>query len=318
MPVTVAGVPRLQTLTSFLRGALIGTAEIMPGISGGTIALVTGVYETIITSAGHFLSGTRALVTDRARARQEFARVRWAVIIPLVLAMIPAALFAARVLAPLVENHPVPMWALFLGMTAAALTVPLAMIGTRWRLWEVLLALAVAAAVFFLVGLPPQTLEPTTPVVFIAAAVAVCALVLPGTSGSFLLLTFGLYQPTLEALNERNLAYIATFILGAIAGLAAFIKALQWLLRHRRRITLVIITGVVAGALRALWPWQTEDRMLLAPTEELLPAVLMLALGAVIVLGLFYAGKRSGDSPDLHYAEQASTEHTGWRPDAAS
>src|SRR5690625_5981345 len=89
----------------------------MPGISGGTIALVTGVYETIITSAGHFLSGTRALVTDRARAREEFAQVRWMVIIPLVLAMIPAALFAARVLAPLVENHPVPMWALFLGMT---------------------------------------------------------------------------------------------------------------------------------------------------------------------------------------------------------
>lgn len=301
----MAGVPRLQTLTSVIRGALIGAAEIMPGISGGTIALVTGVYETIITSAGHFLSGVRTLLTDRTRAREEFARVRWAVIIPLVLGMAPAVLLAARVLAPLVEDHPIPMWALFLGMTGAALIVPLAMIGSRWRAWEVGLAIAVGIAIFFVVGVPPQNLTPTGPIIFLAAAVAICALVLPGTSGSFLLLTFGLYEPTLDALNARDYGYIAIFMAGAITGLALFIKALQWLLEHRRRITLVIITGVVAGALRALWPWQTEERGLLAPTDQVGLAAVMVVVGAAVVFGLFYAGKRTGDSPDLEHAEPA-------------
>src|SRR5690625_6870033 len=105
----------------------------MPGISGGTLALVTGVYETIITSASHVVSGLRALFTDRARAREEFASANWAVIIPLLLGLVPALLLAAWLLAPLVEDHPVPMWALFLGMTATAIIVPLTMKGTRWR-----------------------------------------------------------------------------------------------------------------------------------------------------------------------------------------
>jgi len=285
-------VPILRTLYTFIRGALIGTAEIMPGISGGTIALVTGVYETIITSASHVVSGLRALFTDRARAREEFASANWAVIIPLLLGLVPALLLAAWLLAPLVEDHPVPMWALFLGMTATAIIVPITMKGTRWSAGQVLLAVLVAAGVFVLVGLPPGNLTPAAPVVFIAAAVSVCALVLPGTSGAFILLTLGLYEPTLEALNNRDVGYIAIFVAGAFTGFALFVKALQWLLDHRREITLVVLTGVVVGALRALWPWQGEGRELLPPGEQIGLAILMLLVGAGIVLGLFVLGRR--------------------------
>lgn len=284
--------PILRTLYTFIRGALIGTAEIMPGISGGTIALVTGVYESIITSAGHVVSGLKALFTDRARAREEFAAAHWGVIVPLVLGMVPALLIAARVLAPLVEDHPVPMWALFLGMTATAIIVPITMKGTRWTAGQVLVAVLVAVGVFVLVGLPPGNLTPSAPVVFIAAAVAVCALVLPGTSGAFILLTLGLYEPTLEALNNRDVGYVAVFVAGAFTGFALFVKALQWLLSHRRQITLVVLTGVVAGALRALWPWQGEGRELLPPDGQVGLAIGMFLLGAVIVLGLFVLGRR--------------------------
>lgn len=284
--------PALRTAYTAARGAMIGVAEILPGISGGTIALITGVYETVITSAGHFLSGAKALFSDRERAREEFARVKWGVIIPLLAGMIPALLLAARFIAPLVDDHPTPMFALFLGMTATAIIVPISMKRSQWTPREIVLAAVVAVGVFFLVGLPPQELTPSLPVVFVAAAVAVCALVLPGTSGSFILLTVGLYQPTLQALNDRDLGYIATFITGMIVGLAAFVKTLQWLLEHRRDITLVILTGVVAGALRALWPWQTDDRVLLAPSDQVGLSMVMFGIGVAVVLGLFIAGRR--------------------------
>jgi putative membrane protein len=129
-------------------------------------------------------------------------------------------------------------------------------------------------------------------VVFLAAAVAACALALPGTSGSFLLLTFGLYQPTLAALNDRDWGYVAVFVAGIAVGLGCFVSGLQWLLEHRRRGTLVLMSGVVLGALRALWPWQTDDRVLLAPDVQVALAVLTCAVGAAGVLGLAALSRR--------------------------
>jgi putative membrane protein len=281
-----------STPWSLARGVLVGAAEALPGTSGGTIALVTGVYETAVTGAGHTVAALRHVATDRARARAELRRVRWSVIVPLLIGMVPGLLVTVRFVAPLLEEHPVPVYALFLGMTAAALSVPLRMIGTRWRARELAGAAVVAAAVFLLVGLPPQHLEPTWPVVFLAAAVAACALALPGTSGSFLLLTFGLYQPTLAALNDRDWGYVAVFVAGIAVGLGCFVSGLQWLLEHRRRGTLVLMSGVVLGALRALWPWQTDDRVLLAPDGQVALAALTCVIGAAGVLGLAALSRR--------------------------
>lgn len=280
------------TVAHLARGGLIGAAEVVPGISGGTIAMVTGVYQRLITSAGHFVGGTRLLLTDREAARSEFARVRWDVVLPVVLGMIPVALLTARLVLPIAERHPVPTFGLFLGMSAAALIVPIYLIRREWTARWVGVAAVVAAGVFLLVGLPPQQL-PTHPVlIFFTASVAVCALAMPGLSGSFLLLTIGLYQPTLEALNNRDLGYIAVFISGMVIGLAVFVRILQRLLEHHRTITLVVVTGVMLGGLRALWPWQTEDRVLQPATTDVGITVAMILLGAVIVLGLFWIGGR--------------------------
>lgn len=310
---------RLTTAAHVVRGGLIGAAEVVPGISGGTIALVTGVYEALIRSAGHFVGAARAALTDRPRARQELAQVHWGVVAPVLLGMVPMVLLSARVLAPLVEDHPIPMFGLFLGMTAAAVLVPIAMIGSRWRAVEVLLAAAVATATFVVVGLPPQELNPTPPVIFLAAAIAVCALAMPGMSGSFLLLTFGLYTPTLNALNERDYGYVAVFVSGMVVGLALFVRFLQWLLEHRRRVTLVVMTGVMVGALRALWPWQSEERDLQAPGDELGLTLLLVGVGAAVVLGLYAVARRvSEDDPDLqeieHEVELGLTDHDGPMP----
>lgn len=282
----------VSTVWSFVRGLLVGGAEALPGISGGTIALVTGVYETAIEGAGHVVSGTRRVFSDRKRAAQEFREVNWWVITPLLMGMIPGLLLTAKFLAPALEENPIPLMATFLGMTMAAVIVPITMVGGRWTGREVLIATGVAVIMFFVVGLPPQQLEPTPPVIFLAAAIAICALALPGTSGSFFLLTMGLYQPSLEALNDRDLGYIAVFGLGAVIGLALFVRGLQWLLEHRHRITLVILTGVVLGALRALWPWQDDDRTLRTPGEQIPQAAMMFVIGALLVLGLFVFSRR--------------------------
>jgi putative membrane protein len=274
-----------------VRGALIGAAEAVPGVSGGTVALVTGVYETVITSAGHLVSAAKAVFTDRARARAELRGVRWDVLVPLLLGMAPTLVIALLLLGPAIEDHPVPMRALFLGMVLAALVVPLAMLGGRWRIREVATALLAAAAAFVLIGLPERTVEPALPAVFLAASFAVCALVLPGVSGSFLLLAIGLYVPTSEAVRDLDLAYIGVFVLGAAVGLA--VKGLQWLLEHRHRITLAAMTGLIVGALRALWPWQTDDRELLAPDGQVGLSVGLVVLGAAVVLTVYLVERRA-------------------------
>jgi putative membrane protein len=271
-----------------VRGCLIGAAEAVPGISGGTVALVTGVYDTVISSAGHLVSGLRRLPTDQARARSELRQVRWDVLVPLLLGMAPTLVVALLLLGPAIERYPVQMRALFFGLVLAALVVPIRMIGTRWRVRELLLAALAAVAAYLLMGQLHLSVEPVLPAVFLAAAVAVCALVLPGVSGSFLLLAFGLYVPTSDAVRELDLAYIGTFALGAVVGLALVVKGLQWLLSYRRRATLVVATGLILGALRALWPWQTEeDHELLAPVAGEVPgAVALCLLGIAVVLGV--------------------------------
>lgn len=276
-----------------LRGALIGSAEVVPGVSGGTVALVTGVYERLIASAGHLLSALRLLLTDRPAARDELRRVDWGTVLPVAVAMVLAVVTLARVIEPLLEEHPERSRALFLGLVLASLIVPASMVG-RWGRRELLLGGVAAVAAVLLTSIPPANdVSPPLVVVFLCAAVAVCALVLPGISGSFLLLSLGVYEPTIAALNDRDLPYVLTFVAGAVTGLALFVKVLQHLLTHRRRATLSIMTGLMLGSLRALWPWQDDDRGLLAPDGEVGPVVALVLLGIGIVAALLLTQARA-------------------------
>jgi putative membrane protein len=286
---------RRQTPLDVVRGVLIGLAEVVPGVSGGTIALVTGVYDTLIVGAGHVVTGVRQGVADLVRGRGagrasvEMRRAHWSRLLPIGLGMVTAVVVGARVLEPVLEENIEQARAVFFGLILASLVVPvrlvLAYVGRRLTLREWLPGLVAAAAAFVLTGLPPGTVEdPPLLLVGLAASVAICALVLPGVSGSFFLYTVGLYDATLEAVNQRDLAYIAVFALGALVGLASFVKLLQWLLEHRYRATIVVMTGLMAGSLRALWPWQTDDRELLPPGDDVLQMVLLAGAGAAVVL----------------------------------
>ncbi len=289
-----------------VRGALIGTAETVPGVSGGTVALMTGVYETLLTSAGHAITGIRFAAADLvrgrglARARGRFEGVRWAIVVPVLVGMAVALVTMAHVMESLVTEHPETMRGFFFGLVLASLAVPFRHAiaspsrrhdAGRFRVAEWAFAAMAAVAVAIVLSLPGGTLEPTPLVLVPAGAIAVSALVLPGLSGSFLLLTMGLYEPTLAAVNDRDLAYLAAFAVGAAIGLVSIVKLLQWLLEHHRRLTLVILTGVMAGSLVALWPWQ-DDSGYLAPTGSLAAPLLAAVGGFVLVVAVLVAEQR--------------------------
>ena len=270
-----------------LRGILIGIAEIVPGVSGGTIALIVGVYHALIRSAASLvqvlLSGVRS---GPAAMKGPWRQVSWSIVIPVALGMVTGIFVGAWLLEPVLESYPIHSRAVFAGLILASLWVPIRMVGQRWSWLLGLAALASAALVFVTLGLPGATL-PSETLVWVApvAALAVCALVLPGVSGSYLLLTLGMYEPTLSAVNERDFVYLGVFVLGAIFGLGVFVKVLQWLLANYSSITLAIMTGLMLGSLRALWPWQGDSRELLAPEGDVL-AVAALALGGFVLVVL--------------------------------
>lgn len=295
----------LAALVNVVRGGLIGLAEVVPGVSGGTIALIIGLYETLIGSAASFVKGMLALLRGSLeQARVLVAAVHWRVVVPVLLGMGAAVVVGAAVLEPLVQDYPVQTRSVFFGLVVVGISVPARMVG-RWDGRALAVAAVAAAAAFVLTGLPPATVaDPTLLLVAAAGAVAVCALALPGVSGSFLLLSVGLYEPTIEAVNDRNLAYLGAFALGAAFGLASFVMLLQWLLSHRPRITLVVLTGLMAGSLRALWPWQDDERTLMAPQGDLLPAIALALAGAGTILGLIWLEQRlSAVLPDVEIDE---------------
>ncbi|WP_028659196.1 DUF368 domain-containing protein [Nocardioides insulae] len=301
--------PRSKLLLplDLLRGFLIGLAELVPGVSGGTVALVTGVYDALIDSAGHVLSAGRRLLTGPDRwhaAARELRRTDWWLVVPVLLGMATAVLTVAGAMSAFVTDYPEEARGLFLGLVLASVAVPLRMLPDerRSKVYDVALVVVAAAAAFWLVGLAGGSVnsDPELYLVFLAAAVAVCALVVPGISGSFFLLAVGLYAPTLDAVHDRDLGYMAVFAAGAVVGLGSFVVVLRYLLHHRRRTTLLVMAGLMIGSLRALWPWQSVPDpeadgypgSPVAPYDPVLVPVLLALVGIAVVVVLIVVEER--------------------------
>ena len=297
----------LKFITNLGRGALMGSAEVVPGVSGGTLALIVGIYQTLINSIADLVLSVRQLVglapgkASTKTAVSTFKSLPWRLLIPVAIGMGAAVILGAKLIEPLLDEQPIAMKALFFGLVIAGTYVPAHMV-TKVGGWSpsfVLLGLISAVFVFFLTGLPQGNMaDPSLIVVFFSASIAICALVLPGVSGSFLLLTVGMYDPTIAAVNDRNFAYLIVFALGAVLGLAIFVSLLKWLLENRARVTLVIITGLMFGSLRALWPWQGPERELLAPTDQIGIALLLFIAGAAFVAILLILERKFGETEE--------------------
>lgn len=266
----------------------MGSADVVPGVSGGTVALVLGIYERLVATIHHGASAAGHLLRGDLRGvRERLGQVEWAFILPLLGGIAVAFVTLARVLEVLLEDHPVELAAVFFGLVAASVWVALGYLKQpEARLVPV--ALASAVITFLVLGLRgDEVTDPSLLVVFGAGALAICAMILPGISGSFILLMIGLYEYMIGALNDRDLLVAGVFILGAAIGLALFSSVLDRLLRDHHDVVLAAMIGLMVGSLRVLWPWPdgADSAAIDAPPsgEWLIPLVLALAAAALVV-----------------------------------
>ncbi|HCB37092.1 MAG TPA: DUF368 domain-containing protein [Acidimicrobiaceae bacterium] len=295
-------------LANLARGFAMGAADVVPGVSGGTVALLLGVYERLVGQiravaavAGRLLTGrlragrlrAGAARAGTARAGTAYAgtvRIEPAFLAALLAGIALAVLLLADRLGRLLDDYPVEVSAAFLGLVAASVVVVRRRVG-RWTAGRVVVAVVAAAGAFAALGLRSGGVDnPSAAVLFGAGAVAVCAMILPGVSGAFVLLLLGLYDYVLDALGDRDVADVAVFAAGAVVGLALFSNLLGRLLARRHDTTLAVLVGLTAGSLRVLWPWPAaggvENAALGAPDTDRLAvsAALALAAFAVVVL----------------------------------
>ncbi len=252
-----------------LQGIGIGAANVIPGVSGGTMALIFGIYERIIQIAERSVKAIAALARlDFRSFVGHFMDLEWPFLIPLIVGVLVVPFAGARLISELLESWPEHSRALFFGLILGSIAIPwLRTSHIDFR--EYGLAIAAVAVAFVLSGLPPTELtDPTLLQYFFAAAIAVSAMILPGISGAFILLVFGMYEPVFRAIEAWNFLVITVFGLGAVIGLGLFSLVLGWLLRRYHDRTMVVLVGLMVGSLRALWPWLDTGRGLEWPAAH--------------------------------------------------
>ena len=313
----------LHTLLHFVRGFAMGSADIVPGVSGGTIALVLGIYERLIAS---IRAGSKALTLlarrDVAGFRRWMAAVEWAFIIPLGLGILAAVLTLARFISDLLRDRPELMAAVFMGLVAGSVVVAWRLIRRPQPLHAGVIAL-VGIATFVLLGLVhgttedsvSQVAEPALWAYIIAGAIAICAMILPGVSGSFLLVIMGMYAPLLAAVTERDVLTLLVFMSGAVVGLAFFSQALHLALQRAHDVVLATLIGLMAGSIRVLWPWPdgVDSTALGMPDGDWLIA-LGLATAAFILIVVVARYAQTLEAADEH--PDAVPHDTAMSPDA--
>lgn len=244
----------MQTLGVYLRGVLMGAADIVPGVSGGTMAFITGIYDRLLGSIRAFdLELLRMLL--RADVRAAWAHVDGNFLLALFAGIATSIVTLARGISWLLEFHPVPLWAFFFGLILASALVLLRQI----EAWHPLRLLAMLAGTAIAAGIalsPMLSLDVGLAGVFVAGFMAICAMILPGISGSFILVLLGMYGPTLAAVKGLDLAYLAVLAAGAGCGLLCFSRLLHWLLHRFHQATMSLLTGFLFGSLLVVWPWK--------------------------------------------------------------
>jgi putative membrane protein len=277
-------------------GFLMGSAALVPGVSGGTIALVLGIYERLIDSIREGSSSLGALVKgDLKGFSQHFRQVEWPFLLSLIAGILLALVLLAAFLQSQLEERPTALAAAFFGLVVGSVVV-------AWRLLKsprpvhFVIAAVVGVGLFVLLGLggTSEVTDPGLIAFFGAGALAIGAMILPGISGSLLLVLVGMYAAVLAAFNDRDLQSFAVFALGAIIGLALFSQILHWALEHHHDFLLAGLIGLMAGSLRILWPWPdgVGSATLAAPGDDWGVAL----LASVVGLGAVFAISRIGDA----------------------
>ena len=278
-----------------LFGFLMGAADTVPGVSGGTVAFVCGIYARLIDAIRDAARAGTHVARGRFRdGLRELRAVDWPLLVPLLIGILAAVFSLASAIEHLLEEEPVRIAGFFLGLVLASVVVSARQLRAP-DARTLAIILIVGAAFFVLLGLRSETSAEAADdagaplwAYPLSAMIAICAMILPGVSGSFLLVTMGMYDDVLAAVNDREFGILILFALGCVVGLALFSRVLAWLLDNHHDIVVAAMIGLMLGSVRVLWPWPggTDTTELAWPADDVVVPLLLAAVGFAVVLAL--------------------------------
>lgn len=278
----------------FLKGMGMGAADVVPGVSGGTIAFITGVYDELLSSIKS-IDGTSLKMLFTGKFRAFWQTIHGNFLLALIGGIAVSVLSLARVITWLLSHHPIFVWAFFFGLVLASVWFVAKDI-KQWNVRTVLAFVFGLAAALFITSATPAETPTALWFIFLCGAIAICAMILPGISGSFILLLLGKYAFIMEAVKDLDFVILGVFLVGAVIGITSFSRLLSYALRKWRAVTLSLLTGFMAGSLNKVWPWKTQDAAGLehniAPDSFVWQAVLLALAGFFLVWGLERISRR--------------------------
>ncbi|MEQ1586736.1 MAG: DUF368 domain-containing protein [Cyclobacteriaceae bacterium] len=238
----------------YLKGISMGAADVVPGVSGGTVAFITGIYEELINSLKSIDVQSIRLLTQ-FKIAEFWKKINGSFLVVLLSGIVTSLISLARLMTYLLDNHPILIWSFFFGLILVS--APLIMRDiTRWTLGTVVSFIAGIIIAYLITVISPTETPTNLPFIFFCGALAICAMILPGISGAFILLLIGKYEYMITALIELNIPVILVFVLGCFLGLLGFSRFLSWILTHYRFPTLALLAGFMIGSLNKVWPWK--------------------------------------------------------------
>jgi len=264
-----------------LKGIAMGAADAVPGVSGGTIAFISGIYEELILSISNInLSLFKTLKQDGIKAFWTQANGNF--ILALLTGIVIGFASFMRLAKYLIEQHPVLIWSFFFGL----IVVSIYFVGkqiTKWNASTIVAFTVGAITAYYITSLPLFATNNNPWFLFIAGAIAICAMILPGISGSFILLILGAYKALSNAMDDFNFKKIAIFAAGAIVGLLSFSRLLKWLFKNYHNTTLALLTGFILGSLNKMWPWKQTVSVMNDKSGDIVPFSNVSDLGTLSV-----------------------------------
>jgi putative membrane protein len=254
-------VPAARSLRDYagimLRGVCMGASDIVPGVSGGTMAFILGIYEELINSIRDVGQPPFLQALFRLRIKEMFDILNWQFLLAVASGILLAIFTLSQGLEWLLLNQPIIIWSFFFGLVLASVYVVSKRI-KQWTAGLVMLLVVGTLGAYLLVGLVPVQTPETWWYLILSGALAICAMILPGISGAFILVLLGKYQFILSAVNQRDLVSIALVGIGAVIGLVTFAQILGWLFKRYHDMTVAVLTGLMLGSLRRVWPWKLD------------------------------------------------------------
>lgn len=267
-------IARMQTQKTHTKGAILrlfgvgvcmGSADVVPGVSGGTIALICGIYERLLQSIT-LVTGDALKTLVQGRVRDAYTLIPFSFLVPLGVGILVAVFTLAHLLSWLLTAYPVYLWSFFFGLILASTYVVLTRTTLRTFGGAAGFLLGIVSG-YAVVGLLPMQTPQTWWMLFLSGAIAISAMILPGISGSFMLLILGQYQHILTAVTQARADVLLVFAAGCAVGLALFSRLLSWLLARYQQVTLAVLAGLMLGSLRKIWPWKEVQSAIVAGSE---------------------------------------------------